>query len=116
MSDKNMKDLFKQEKYSEVINLIKEEYVILFRKMLDYKNEEYDMSDDFNDLSAKIPFSYPQYSDKMVRLGNTLMDPEDTYLDVLNNMLNIYNSLKDGYKEESDYSEDMWDFGVDEEE
>ncbi len=116
MLEKNMKNLFKQEKYNEVIKLIKEEYVVLFRKMLDFKNEEYDMSEDFEELSSKIPFCYPQYSDKITRLENTLMDPEDTYFDVMNNMLNIYNSMKNGYKEESDYSEDMWDFGIDEEE
>lgn len=110
MSDNKISELFKREKYSEVINLIKQEYVELFRKMLKYKNEEYSENDDFDTLSAKIPLVYPQYSDKMIRLSNTLFDPEDSYLDVLNSMLNIYDSMKNGYREESDYSEDMWCF------
>lgn len=113
MRDSKMRDLFRQEKYNDVINLIKEEYVVLFRKMLDFKDKEYDSSDDFYALSAKIPACYPQYSDKIIRLGNSLMDPEDTYFDVMNNMLNIYESMNNGYMEESNYSEDMWCFGED---
>lgn len=110
MSDNKISELFKREKYSEVIVLIKQEYVELFREMLAFKNEVYSDEDDFDTLSAKIPLVYPQYSDKMVRLSNTLFDTEDTYLDVLNSMLNIYDSMKNGYKDESDYSEDMWCF------
>jgi len=110
MEDNKISELFKKEKYSEVIGLIKQEYVELFRKMLDFKNEEYNKNDDFDILSAKIPLVYPEFSDKMVRLSNTLFNPEDSYLDVLNSMLNIYDSMKNGYKDESDYSENMWDF------
>lgn len=110
MSDNKISELFKKEKYSEVILLIKQEYVELFKNMLKYKNEKYNEDDDFEILSARIPLVYPQYSDKMIRLSNTLFDPEESYLDVLNSMLNIYDSMKNGYKEESDYSEDMWSF------
>jgi hypothetical protein len=108
--EKNLKELFKKEKYDDVIKLIKEEYVLLFRRMLDFKNVKYSPDDDFEILSSKIPFSYPQYSDTILRLGNVLMDPDESYFGVLNSMLSIYESMDSEYKEESDYSEDMWDF------
>lgn len=110
MLENNMRELFKKEKYDDVIKLIKEEYVELFREMLDFKNVEYSLDDDFDILSTKIPFTYPQYSDKMVRLSNVLMDPEESYLDVLNSMLNIYDSMKSDYKEDTDNIEDTWEF------
>lgn len=114
MESNKMVNLFKQQKYNAVIDLIKEEYVTLFRNMLDFKKAEYDKEDDFYDLSVKIPACYPQYSDKILRLNNSLMDVDDTYFDVINSMLNIYDSMSNGYKEESDYSEDMWNFGEEE--
>lgn len=105
-----MSDYFKKEKYEDVIELIKEEYVILFRKMLDFKKQKYNENEDFYSLSAKIPYAYPQYSDSIMILGNTLMNTEDTYFDVMNHMLNIYDNMSNGYTSESDYSEDMWSF------
>lgn len=110
MNENRLKELFQEEKYQEVIDLIKKEYEVLFKEMLKFKEAEYDECDDFYILSSRIPLVYPEYSDKILRLGNCLMNPEETYLDVINCMLNIYESMKNGYKEESDYSEDMWVF------
>lgn len=105
-------DYFKKmrKEYEKEILNYKKKFVDLYKEMLDYKEISYQDIDSFEGLGALVSINYPQYSDRIILLSNSLMNPDDTYKDVITNMRSVYLGMSKHYMEESDYREDMWEF------
>lgn len=94
-----LKDLFNQQRYDEVIEMLDNLYLDLFRTMLDYKNESYENEENnIQYLDSLVRISYPQFSQDLIHLSVLRNEPNYTYLDRINALLSTYMHLKDMYK------------------
>ena len=85
MEIKSLYDRDDQEKYKEIINMITDLYLDLFRIMLDYKNVSYiNQEDNFEYLDSLVRLSYPQFSQSLIECSVSRNEPNHTYLDVIN--------------------------------
>lgn len=97
-----IKDLFSQQRYNEVIEMLDSLYLDLYRTMLDYKQMDYSKNELTVDyLSSLVRISYPQFSDNITHLDILGSEPEVTYLDRINALLSTYMLMKDNYKNEA---------------
>lgn len=97
-----IKDLAKQKRYFEALNILRyEEYVELFKEMLSYKGDrvEEDYSKMTYDKLAKlITKYYPEYTDEITILSIATDDPSNTYDKVINTYIELYEYLERNYK------------------
>ena len=103
MEEKSIKELFSKGQYDEVIEKIEKIYSKLFIDMLDLKSEELDKkyeSLDYDKLSALVLAYYPQYTNQILTLNHVANNPDNTYFEVINTMLNIYMQIYDSYNHE----------------
>lgn len=99
MENNVLKDLFNKQRYNEVIDILDDLYIDLFKDMLDYKNESYVNGEhDFEYLDSLVRISYPQFSEDLIHLSVVRNEPNYTYLDIINSLLSTYMHLKDMYK------------------
>ena len=100
MENNVLKDLFNKQRYNEVIDILDDLYIDLFKDMLDYKNESYvNWEHDFEYLDSLVRISYPQFSQDLIHLSVVRNEPNYTYLDIINSLLSTYMHLKDMYKD-----------------
>lgn len=100
MENNVLKDLFNKQRYNEVIDILDDLYIDLFKDMLDYKNESYVNGEhDFEYLDSLVRISYPQFSEDLIHLSVVRNEPNYTYLDIINSLLSTYMHLKDMYKD-----------------
>ena len=100
MENNFLKDLFNRQRYNEVIDILDNLYIDLFKDMLDYKNESYVNGEhDFEYLDSLVRISYPQFSQDLIHLSVVRNEPNYTYLDIINSLLSTYMHLKDMYKD-----------------
>ena len=100
MENNVLKDLFNKQRYNEVIDILDNLYIDLFKDMLDYKNESYVNGEhDFEYLDSLVRISYPQFSQDLIHLSVVRNEPNYTYLDIINSLLSTYMHLKDMYKD-----------------
>ena len=100
MEIKDIYDRDNREKYKEIINMIEDLYLDLFRIMLDYKNVSYiNEEDDFEYLDSLVRLTYPQFSQSLIVCSVTRNEPNHTYLDVINTLLSTYTHLKKMYND-----------------
>ena len=100
MENNVLKDLFNKQRYNEVIDILDDLYIDLFKDMLDYKNESYVNGEhDFEYLDSLVRISYPQFSQDLIHLSVVRNEPNYTYLDIINSLLSTYMHLKDMYKD-----------------
>lgn len=97
-----IKDLAKQKRYSEALHTLRyEEYVSLFKEMLNYKKdiveEEY-QNLTYDKLSKLITKYYPEYTDEITIINVATDDPSNTYDKVINTYIEIYEYLERNYK------------------
>lgn len=97
-----IKDLAKQKRYSEALHALRyEDYVSLFKEMLDYKKdiveEEY-TSLTYDKLSKLITKYYPEYTDEITIINVAVDDPNNTYDKVINTYIEIYEYLERNYR------------------
>lgn len=104
-----LKELFAQGKYEEVIKGLKEEYCKLFIKMLEFKNIKEEKRD-FKSLCGTVEKYYPQYFDTLIHLEAKLFDAEVTSNSLIKSMLNIYDKIDATYKNDAGEYKDQWDF------
>ena len=94
-----LKDLFNRQRYNEVIDILDNLYIDLFKDMLDYKNESYvNEENNFEYLDSLVRINYPQFSQDLIHLSVVRNEPNYTYLDIINSLLSTYMHLKDMYK------------------
>ncbi len=97
-----IKDLAKQKRYSEALHILRyEEYVELFKNMLDYKRNE--IEEDYSKmtydkLAKLITKYYPEYTDEITILSIATDDPTNTYDKVINTYIELYEYLERNYK------------------
>ena len=95
---KNLYDRDDYEKYKEIINMITDLYLDLFRIMLDYKNVSYiNQEDNFEYLDSLVRITYPQFSQSLIHLSVSRNEPNHTYLEVISVLLSTYIHLKNMY-------------------
>ena len=100
MENNNLENLYNQEKYEEIINMLKDLYLDLFRIMLDYKNKSYENEENnFEYLDSLVRINYPQFSQTLIHLSVLRNEPNHTYLDVIKTLLSTYIHLKDMYND-----------------
>lgn len=100
METKFSKKLYDQEKYEEVINMMNDLYLDLFRTMLDYKNVSYSNEENnFEYLDSLVRITYPQFSQSLIELSVSRNEPNHTYLDIINILLSTYIHLKNLYND-----------------
>lgn len=93
-------DLFNQQNYDEIINMLNKLYLELFRTMLDYKNELYtNEENNFEYLDSLVRIIYPQFSQNLIHLSVLRNEPNHTYLEIISTLLSTYIHLKDMYKD-----------------
>lgn len=99
MENNFLKDLFNRQRYNEVIDILNNLYIDLFKDMLDYKNESYvNEENNFEYLDSLVRINYPQFSQDLIHLSVVRNEPNYTYLDIINSLLSTYMHLKDMYK------------------
>ncbi len=99
MENNFLKDLFNRQRYNEVIDILDNLYIDLFKDMLDYKNESYvNEENNFEYLDSLVRITYPQFSQDLIYLSVVRNEPNYTYLDIINSLLSTYMHLKDMYK------------------
>ena len=99
MENNFLKDLFNRQRYNEVIDILDNLYIDLFKDMLDYKNESYvNEENNFEYLDSLVRINYPQFSQDLIYLSVVRNEPNYTYLDIINSLLSTYMHLKDMYK------------------
>lgn len=108
-------DLQNGETYQDLYHDYQEKMLSLFEEMLDYAKAEYDKTrKDFNYLKIMVTDYYPFYSDTLLHLDVMISDPRVTYIELLNSMSDIYDSLSKNYKNREqrlkDYQEEDWEF------
>ena len=92
------KNLFDQQSYDEIIEMLDNLYLDIFRTMLDYKNVSYvNEENNFEYLDSLVRINYPQFSQTLIHLSVSRNEPNRTYLDVINTLLSTYIHLKDMY-------------------
>lgn len=100
METKNLYDRDDHEKYEEIINIVNDLYLDLFRMMLDYKNVSYvNQEDNFEYLDALVRLTYPQFSQSLIECSVSRNESNHTYLDVINTLLSTYTRLKNMYND-----------------
>ena len=98
MEIKSLYDRDDQEKYKEIINMITDLYLDLFRIMLDYKNVSYiNQEDNFEYLDSLVRITYPQFSQSLIHISVSRNEPYHTYLEVISVLLSTYIHLKNMY-------------------
>lgn len=105
------------EDYPSLVQEKKEEFLCLFREMLDFVKVPWQEKEDFEDLKIKIEGAYPWYFD-LLFYGLSHSDLRENYIDILTNMELIYQKLK-RYQEEYQYQKENYkeeDFDLLEEE
>ena len=99
MENNVLKDLFNKQRYNEVIDILDDLYIDLFKDMLDYKNESYvNEENNFEYLDSLVRITYPQFSQDLIYISVVRNEPNYTYLDIINSLLSTYMHLKDMYK------------------
>ena len=100
MENNFLKDLFNRQRYNEVIDILDNLYIDLFKDMLDYKNESYvNEENNFEYLDSLVRINYPQFSQTLIHLSVLRNEPNHTYLDVIKTLLSTYIHLKDMYND-----------------
>ena len=98
MENNNLENLYNQEKYEEIINMLKDLYLDLFRIMLDYKNKSYENEENnFEYLDSLVRLTYPQFSQSLIECSVSRNEPNHTYLEVISVLLSTYIHLKNMY-------------------
>lgn len=98
MGDNYIKDLYNQERYEEVIEMIKSLYCDLYCSMLTYKKQEYDDDEDYENLSIQVRNNYPQFQKDITRLFALESEPNTSYLEHIDWLLTSYLFMKKEYK------------------
>lgn len=93
-----IKDLYNQERYDEVIEMIKSLYCDLYCSMLNYKCQKYSNSEDYENLSVLIRNNYPQFRRDIIRLSVLESEPNTSYLEHIDWLLTSYMFMKKEYK------------------
>ncbi len=87
------------ETYDDIYRQLKDKFKVLFYEMLDYVGACYDKTrDDYEYLEAMVVNNYPFYGDKLRLLDSMAWSPDVTYIDILNSMESIYESMTKNYK------------------
>lgn len=92
------KKLFNKEEYDEIMDILKNLYLDLFKTMLDYKNKSYKGEEDnFEYLDSLVRLSYPQFSSDLIHISVLRNEPHYTYFERIRAMLLTYVNLKNMY-------------------
>lgn len=92
------KNSFEQQNYDEVIEMLNNLYLDLFRTMLDYKNVSYvNEENNFEYLDSLVRITYPQFSQSLIHISVSRNEPYHTYLEVISVLLSTYIHLKNMY-------------------
>lgn len=84
-------DLFNQQNYDEIINMINKLYLDLFKTMLDCKNESYSNEENnFEYLDSLVRITYPQFSQNLIHISVLRNEPNHTYLEIIRTLLYTY--------------------------
>lgn len=99
MENQDFENLYNQQKYHEIIDMLNNIYLELFREMLDYKKESYENEENnFEYLDSLVRIIYPQFSQDLIHLSALRNEPSYTYLEVIRELLYTYMHLKNMYK------------------
>ncbi len=104
MDTDKCRELLKKGKFDEVIRLLREELVKLYKEMVIYSNNEVSEEDDLFKLGNKIIKIYPMYFENIIRNESLLVSGEFTNGQIIDNLLDSYNFLYKNYKEDYDSS------------
>lgn len=98
MEEKFSEDLYEQENYEKIKDMLKDLLLDLFRTMLDYKNVSYENEENnFEHLDALVRINYPQFSEYLIDISVSINEPHHTYLEIIRTMLSTYVCLKKMY-------------------
>lgn len=97
MEDSKINTLLNEEKYDDAINLMKQKYIELFKKMLDKKNVEEPKNDDFYCYTSKVITQYPNLKGHIDFLRKGILDKDFNYLNEVNLLKNTYSYLVKNY-------------------
>lgn len=97
MEDAKIDTLLDEEKYEDAIDLMKDKYVELFKKMLNKKNVEVPRNQDFYCYTTKIMSEYPKFLNHINMLRKGMISQEYSYFDEIELLKNTYNYLKVNY-------------------
>ena len=89
--------LLNEEKYEDVIELIKKEYINLYDKMLDKKDAQKPENKDFYCYTTKIINEYPDLAYRLKYVINGILEDDITYLNEISILKNTYNYLDSNY-------------------
>ncbi len=89
--------LLNEEKYEDVIELIKKEYINLYDKMLDKKDAQKPENKDFYCYTTKIINEYPDLAYRLNYLRNGILEDDNTYLNEISILKNTYDYLNSNY-------------------
>ncbi len=99
MENNILKDLFKQRRYNEVIDMLEGLFCDLFVDMLNYKNVAIkNDKDDFFGLKGEIATNYPQFIDNIIYLDAAISNPSSTQLNYINALISTYDCISQKYK------------------
>ena len=83
--------------YKDLYNEKIENFIELFKKMLDYINVQH-QNNSFENLKSLIRQYFPYYSDNITSLDVMISNPTNTYISLLSDMDMIYNYLNKTYE------------------
>lgn len=98
MKEKYLEDSLEQENYNQIIKMLEDLLLDLFKKMLDYKNISYlNEENNFDYLDALIRTNYPQFSENLIHISVLRNEPGHTHLASIRDILSTYIYLKNMY-------------------
>lgn len=89
--------MFESNDWDNVVITIREDYRMLFIKMLEIKNIEYVKDKSFTYMLGKCIQNYEEISGKLMYL-NTVFSDDISVIDKINDLLDIYSYLYKYYK------------------
>lgn len=98
MNVEEYKKLLKQKKFDELIMSLENDFVFLYKKMLEYNNIEIPENDSLSNLGYKVYGIYPSYEDTIIEVENAINSGEYNYGEILDILLDSFNYLSKDYK------------------
>lgn len=98
MKEEYLEDSLEQENYNQIIKMLEDLLLDLFKEMLDYKNISYvNEENNFDYLDALIRINYPQFSENLIHISVLRNEPGHTHLTSIREILSAYIYLKKMY-------------------
>ncbi len=94
-------DLKEGETYEDLYQQEEVKFAQLFREMLDFVGAAYDPKEDVNRLRLQVVEHYPYYSNLLLNFYSH--NPNDTYVQILDDLENKYESIKEHYQDREEH-------------